>query len=56
MMQVIFLILGIVLVWLRIDWGTTDWAHRVTLVTNFVVKLFDWGTTDWAHQVTLVTR
>ena len=27
--QVISLILAIVLVWLRIDWGTTDWAHRV---------------------------
>ena len=48
-LQVIFLILGIVLVWLRIDWGTTDWAHRVT--TNFVVTLF-----DWAHRVTLVTQ
>ena len=27
--QVISLILAIVLAWLRIDWGTTDWAHRV---------------------------
>ena len=35
MTQVIFLILGIVLVWLRIDWGTTDWAHRVFTKSTF---------------------
>ena len=37
--QVISLILAIVLAWLRIDWGTTDWAHRVMIIVTTTINM-----------------